>query len=79
MRQHTERMRRWTHSGLLVAAIAAVPARAAHDGPVAPRTMPELSDLALALFAVGAIWFVRRALRARFRREAPTTDPVARG
>jgi hypothetical protein len=33
----------------------------------APRTAPELSDVALFACAVAAVWFVRRALRRRFR------------
>lgn len=41
----------------------------AHDGIVRTRSMPELSDLALALFAAVAIWFVRRSLRRRHRRD----------
>lgn len=41
-----------------------------HDGIVRPRTMPELSDLALFVLAVVAIWLTRRALRRRF----PTKD-----
>lgn len=52
---------------LLLAAPAL--AQQAHDGTVRTRSMPELSDLALAAFAVGAVWFVRRALRVRFRKD----------
>jgi len=37
-----------------------------HDGIVRPRTMPELSDVALFVLAVVAIWLTRRALRRRF-------------
>ena len=54
---------------LALALLIAAPAFAAHDGVVAPRTGPEPSDLALALFAAVAVWFVRRAMRARFPRD----------
>ncbi|MEH3038116.1 MAG: hypothetical protein PGN23_16740 [Sphingomonas adhaesiva] len=37
-----------------------------HDGIVRARTMPELSDVALFVLAVVAIWLARRALRRRF-------------
>ena len=40
-----------------------------HTGVVAPRTGPELSDLALFAVAVAAVWFVRRALRRRFPKD----------
>ena len=33
------------------------------------RTAPELSDLALFAFAALALWFVRRALRRRIKRD----------
>lgn len=42
---------------------------AAHDGAIRHRSMPELSDVALAIFAVIAVWFVRRSLRRRHRRD----------
>lgn len=55
--------------------LTAVPALAAdeppHTGRAGSRSMPELSDLALAACAAGGIWFVRRQLRARFRKSAP--------
>ena len=57
-----------TIAALLV--LAAGPAFAAHDGVVSVRTGPEPSDVALAIFAAGAVWFVRRALRNRFRRDS---------
>lgn len=41
----------------------------AHSGVVAQRTGPEVSDVALAVFAALALWFVRRAMRARFRKD----------
>ncbi len=44
-------------------------ATTAHDGTVRARTMPELSDVALAVFAVIAVWFVRSRLRRRHRRD----------
>lgn len=53
-----------------VATIASAPffARAqALSSPITERRMPELSDIALFLCAVGAVWFVRSRLRARFR------------
>jgi hypothetical protein len=33
------------------------------------RSMPELSDIALFLVAAFALWFVRRSMRRRFRRD----------
>ncbi|WP_019517805.1 hypothetical protein [Sphingomonas sp. Mn802worker] len=36
-----------------------------HDGQPHPRTAPELSDVALFVFAVVAVWLTRRALRRR--------------
>jgi hypothetical protein len=52
------------------------PALAAHSGVAHPRTAPELSDVALFVMAAGGIWFVRRAMRARFakRREHAPKD-----
>lgn len=50
-----------------------VPAFAAdeppHTGVAGSRSMPELSDFALAAIAAGGVWFVRSRLRARFRRD----------
>ena len=37
--------------------------------PPPPRTHPEWSDIALFAVACAAIWFVRRALRKRFRKD----------
>lgn len=52
--------------------LIATPALAAARGTVPqPRTMPELSDIALFVVAVASVWFVRRAMRARFRKAAP--------
>lgn len=56
---------------LPLVALLALPTAAHAAGP---RTAPELSDLALAVVAVGAVWFVRRALRARFTREDRIAD-----
>lgn len=57
---------------LLPLLLAAAPALAAdepaHSGVAGSRSMPELSDLALAACAAGGIWFVRSRLRARYRR-----------
>ena len=36
-----------------------------HSGVIHTRSMPELSDIALFVMAVGGVWLVRRALRAR--------------
>ena len=44
-------------------------ALSAQTGPIHPRTRPELSDLALFAAAVLAVWFVRRALRRRFKQD----------
>ena len=43
-----------------------------HSGIVHPRTGPELSDIALFAVAVVGVWMVRRALRKRFAKTAPT-------
>ena len=56
---------------LLPAALLTL-ATAAHAA--GPRTAPEPSDIALAVAAVAAVWFVRRALRARFRRQDRIAD-----
>lgn len=58
----------------LVAAIALLPSPAlaednGHSGVAGVRTGPELSDAALFVMAVVAVWFVRRALRRRFRKD----------
>lgn len=45
-----------------------------HSGAARVRTGPELSDLALFVVAVLAIWFVRRALRRRFAAKARAQD-----
>ncbi|WP_230481262.1 hypothetical protein [Sphingomonas sp. Leaf21] len=40
-----------------------------HSDVVNVRTHPELSDVALFVVAIGAIWFLRRALRRRNRKD----------
>ncbi|MEG3163292.1 hypothetical protein U1701_01660 [Sphingomonas sp. PB2P19] len=54
----------------------AVPLLAAsgHSGTIHPRTAPELSDIALFVVAVAAIWFVRRAMRRRFDKRPVDKD-----
>ena len=37
-----------------------------HTGVARARTAPELSDIALFVVAVAAVWLARRALRKRF-------------
>jgi len=37
-----------------------------HSGTVHPRAAPELSDIALFVVAVVAVWQIRRAMRRRF-------------
>jgi hypothetical protein len=59
---------------LLLAAPAFAADEPPHTGRAGTRSMPELSDLALAAVAAGGIWFVRRQLRARFRKAAPKQD-----
>jgi hypothetical protein len=51
--------------------LIATPAHAdepAHTGVAGSRSMPELSDFALFAVAAGGVWFVRRAMRTRFRK-----------
>ena len=46
-----------------------------HSGIVHPRTGPELSDVALFVFAVMGVFLVRRALRKRFAKtKRPAED-----
>ena len=58
---------------IALALLIAGPAFAAapHSGVAGPRSMPELSDLALFACAAFSVWFVRHRLRARFRGKAP--------
>lgn len=44
---------------------------APHSGTVRERKMPELSDVALFVVAVLAVWLTRRALRRRMRKGRP--------
>ena len=53
---------------LLMIATPALADEAAHTGVAGSRSMPELSDIALFAVAAGGIWFVRRQMRARFRK-----------
>lgn len=53
---------------LLLIAAPALAGPPPHSGIPTQRSMPELSDLALFAVAAGGVWFVRRAMRARFRR-----------
>jgi hypothetical protein len=55
---------------LLLIANPALADVAPHSGLVRTRSMPELSDIALFAVAVLGVWIVRRAMRARFRRQA---------
>ncbi len=45
-----------------------------HSGIVHPRTGPELSDIALFVFAVMGVFLVRRALRKRFAKTKPPAE-----
>jgi hypothetical protein len=56
--------------------LTTAPALAAHSGAISRRTMPELSDLALAAMAAGGLWLAQRAMRrrARARRESGSQD-----
>lgn len=49
----------------LLATAAPALAQDGHSGVAGVRTGPELSDLALFVVAVLAVWFVRRSLRRR--------------
>lgn len=57
-----------------VALLLATPALAAHSGVPKIRTGPEASDVALFVVAALGIWFVRRAIRARFARRGRRQD-----
>ena len=61
-------MRRLLALPLLILTVPAL-ADGAHDGVIKVRTGPEPSDIALAIFAAAAIWFVRRQLRKRLPRD----------
>lgn len=67
--RHARYARRMIRFALaLLIAAPAFAEEAAHTGVAGSRSMPELSDLALAALAAGGIWLVRRGMRARFRR-----------
>lgn len=53
---------------LLLIATPVLADEPAHTGVAGSRSMPELSDFALFAVAAGGVWFVRRAMRARFRK-----------
>lgn len=59
---------------LATPAFAAVPP---HSGIIHTRSMPELSDIALFVMAVGGVWLARRALRKRFAKQGDTTKAVS--
>lgn len=54
---------------LLVLALLAAPAYAAHTGVPRVRTGPEASDVTLFIVAAFGVWLVRRAMRSRFARK----------
>ena len=58
---------------LLIASPALAADEPPHTGVAGSRSMPEISDFLLFAVAVGGVWFVRRAMRARFRK-ADTQD-----
>jgi hypothetical protein len=62
---------------LLLAAPAMAADEPPHTGRAGSRTMPEASDLMLAASAAGALWFVRRRLRARFDAARSMRDGAA--
>ncbi|MEK9211866.1 hypothetical protein [Sphingomonas sp. 2378] len=40
-----------------------------HNDVITPRTHPELSDIALFVFAIAAIWLLRNLMRRRNRKD----------
>jgi hypothetical protein len=54
---------------LLLLATPAAAEDNGHTGTATPRTAPELSDLALFAIAAAGVWFTRRALRNRARKD----------
>ncbi len=54
---------------LLLLATPALAEDNGHTGTATPRTGPELSDIALFGVAALGVWFTRRALRARTRKD----------
>jgi hypothetical protein len=55
---------------LLIAAPALAADEPPHTGVAGSRSMPEISDFLLFAVACGGVWFVRRAMRQRFRKAA---------
>ena len=53
---------------LLIASPALAADEPPHTGIAGSRSMPEISDFLLFAVAAGGVWFVRRAMRARFRK-----------
>ena len=53
----------------------AIPPALAHTGVVAPRTHPELYDIATFAIAIVLVIVVRRALRARFAKRRSDDTP----
>ncbi|WP_312488055.1 hypothetical protein [Sphingomonas sp.] len=48
---------------------ASLTTAAAHSGTPKPRTHPELSDIGLFVFAIGAVWLLRHLMRRRNRKD----------
>ena len=55
-------------------ALPVLAVQSGHSGIVHPRTGPELSDIALFVFAVMGVFLVRRALRKRFAKTKPPAE-----
>lgn len=78
------RMRRWRRRGFLcdrrfgqpdpMIALPLLAVQSGHSGIVHPRTGPELSDIALFVFAVMGVFLARRALRKRFAKTKPPAE-----
>jgi hypothetical protein len=78
------RMLRWRRRGFQCArplgqpdpmiALPLLAVQSGHSGIVHPRTGPELSDIALFVFAVMGVFLVRRALRKRFAKTKPPAE-----
>ena len=77
-------MPRWRQRGFLCArrfgqlnpmiALPLLAVQSGHSGIVHPRTGPELSDIALFVFAVMGVFLARRALRKRFAKTKPPAE-----
>ena len=78
------RMLRWRRRGFLcdrrfgqldpMITLPLLAMQSGHSGIVHPRTEPELSDIALFVFAVMGVFLVRRALRKRFAKTKPPAE-----